>query len=665
MPTHDDYRIGWICALPIEMATAQAMLDTIHPILSNQPDDKNTYVLGNIGPHNIVIACLPAGWYGTTSATVTALRMRYSYKSIEFCLMVGIGGGAPSTDNDIRLGDVIVSKPVPKHGGVIQYDYGKVIEGGQFLFTGTSSRPPEALLKVVSRIQAEHTLHRNRIQEHYEQAVNRYPLLKKELRRPAPDEDRLFVASYRHESQTNDCKRCDKAKVQNRETRLDHQVRVFYGLIASANQVMRNANTRDTLAREHGILCFEMEAAGLVDVIPYLVIRGVCDYSDSHKTKQWQGYAAATAAAYAKELTLFVPFHDQTANLLTPEHPIQWNRSQNAVPSQQQALPASPSHHSQPTMSAELPASVQNDATVPSIQEADSTPRQNKRKAFAGSLNQDLNVFSISNSNDSHSGYLKSCIIVRRVFEENKSVSKAHGSWQPWPGDCVNVFHAVKHWLSSPQSSLLILAAESHAYARVKDLTVELLAFMMKQNGATSSGAHDWTTCQVLWTLSMADPCWNDPIEVLKSLLERANRTFAAVSQLDRTPFIQAEDEEKALWNLLRGALMQNTIMYVLVESRNVEFTRKMLHLARELVSVPASQIKFLVTVPNAAAILPIYHDCSENIRAVRVPPVPPQASKLQSRPKKDITWSNLAQFGPRILSSRPKSNGDEVNVSS
>ena len=49
-------------------------------------------------------------------------------------------------------------------------------------------------------------------------------------------------------------------------------------------------------------ICFEMEAAGLVDSFPCLVIRGVSDYADSHKNDRWQGYAAAVASAYAKEL---------------------------------------------------------------------------------------------------------------------------------------------------------------------------------------------------------------------------------------------------------------------------------------------------------------------------------------------------------------------------
>jgi len=65
---------------------------------------------------------------------------------------------------------------------------------------------------------------------------------------------------------------------------------------------MKNALTRDRLAAEKDVLCFEMEAAGLMNHFPRLVIRGVCDYSDSHKNKEWQGYAAMAAAAYAKDL---------------------------------------------------------------------------------------------------------------------------------------------------------------------------------------------------------------------------------------------------------------------------------------------------------------------------------------------------------------------------
>jgi nucleoside phosphorylase len=50
-----------------------------------------------------------------------------------------------------------------------------------------------------------------------------------------------------------------------------------------------------------------MEAAGLMNQFPCLVIRGICDYSDTHKNKGWQGYAAMVAAAYAKDLLHRIP----------------------------------------------------------------------------------------------------------------------------------------------------------------------------------------------------------------------------------------------------------------------------------------------------------------------------------------------------------------------
>lgn len=77
---------------------------------------------------------------------------------------------------------------------------------------------------------------------------------------------------------------------------------------------MKDSETRDCLARELGIICFEMEAAGLMNQLPTLVIRGICDYSDSHKQKAWQGYAALTAAAYAKLLLTAIPVYSSNVD---------------------------------------------------------------------------------------------------------------------------------------------------------------------------------------------------------------------------------------------------------------------------------------------------------------------------------------------------------------
>ena len=122
---------------------------------------------------------------------------------------------------------------------------------------------------------------------------------------PGSEHDQLFQANYGHKEGEVDCKQCDKGRLLNRVYRGDPII--HYGLIGSANQVMRNGSTREKLRQEKGILCFEMESAGLMDNFPCLVIRGLCDYSDTHKNKLWQPYAAATAAAYAKELLEIIP----------------------------------------------------------------------------------------------------------------------------------------------------------------------------------------------------------------------------------------------------------------------------------------------------------------------------------------------------------------------
>jgi hypothetical protein len=99
------------------------MLDEEHDIL-HQEDDTTIYTLGSIGEHNVVVACLPDGQTGTTSAAAVAMKMKSAFKSIRFGLIVGIGDGVPSEAADIRLGDVVISRPDKTRGGVVQYDLG-------------------------------------------------------------------------------------------------------------------------------------------------------------------------------------------------------------------------------------------------------------------------------------------------------------------------------------------------------------------------------------------------------------------------------------------------------------------------------------------------------------------------------------------------------------
>jgi len=126
----EDYTVGWICAVQTEYVAACEFIDEEHPPLSTRSlHDDNAYTLGRIEDHNVVIACLPKGRYGLTNAASVAKDMLRSFPLIRFGLMVGIGGGAPSEKHDIRLGDVVVSSPVGKTGGVIHYEFGKTVQG--------------------------------------------------------------------------------------------------------------------------------------------------------------------------------------------------------------------------------------------------------------------------------------------------------------------------------------------------------------------------------------------------------------------------------------------------------------------------------------------------------------------------------------------------------
>ncbi|KAJ3480013.1 hypothetical protein NLG97_g8169 [Lecanicillium saksenae] len=292
---YNQYTIAWICALHIEMAAARAMLDEVHQDLPSHGNDTNTYTLGSIEHHNVVIACLPATQYGTNNAANVVTHLVRTFPSIRLGLMVGIGGGVPSMA-DIRLGDIVVGTRV------MQYDLGKTLGDGQIQPTATPRIPKQLLGTVVSSLRAKHELEPSRVPSILREKFEGHS----EYGHPGSP-DYLFCATYDHVSPTSGCDGCDHSKLVPRGRRTTNDPVIHYGAIASGNQVMRSGTVRDNIARRVDVICFEMETAGLMDILPCLPIRGICDYSDSHKSKGWQRYAAAAAAAYARELLAVLP----------------------------------------------------------------------------------------------------------------------------------------------------------------------------------------------------------------------------------------------------------------------------------------------------------------------------------------------------------------------
>ena len=94
---------------------------------------------------------------------------------------------------------------------------------------------------------------------------------------------------------------------EDRIAREESYPQTHYGTITSGNTLVKDRKMREAMRKETGALCFEMDAAGLMADFPCLVVRGICDYADSHKNRKWQGYAAIAAAAFTKELLGYVP----------------------------------------------------------------------------------------------------------------------------------------------------------------------------------------------------------------------------------------------------------------------------------------------------------------------------------------------------------------------
>ncbi|KAK5054665.1 hypothetical protein LTR84_001557 [Exophiala bonariae] len=343
----DGFDIAIICALPLEAECIQASFDKQwYQNYGKAIGDDNTYTTGLIAKHNVVLAHMPE--LGKVSAAIVAAGLRSSFKHIRLAFVVGICGAAPfgpRGEMEIILGDVVISETL------VQYDLGKqypnafkAIANAEASFSkpGSESRSMLAKLKVTSnrvKLQDDILLHINLLQKQLPHAAY-----------PGAETDKLYQSSYIHRHRANHpmCDACESIPqlfcaraadegcdvvgcepgqlVLRRRLAKDREGRdsitsiptpkVHLGRIGSADTVMKSAERRDRLAEEFDLVAFEMEGSGVWNHFPNtLVLKGVCDYADSHKNKRWQHFAAATAASCLKALLHTWEFIDRVPNL--------------------------------------------------------------------------------------------------------------------------------------------------------------------------------------------------------------------------------------------------------------------------------------------------------------------------------------------------------------
>ena len=323
--SRNDFTIAIICALPLEADAVEALFDEHYDRLGKhygkREGDANAYINGRIGKHDVVLCYMPG--MGKGSAATVASNLQVSYPGIKLALVVGICGGAPSPPEygDIFLGDVIISD------SVIEYDFGRQYPGGFSRKSGAKEalgRPSREIRTLLNSLRAENA--RSELQS---QTLRYLQVLQQRGAKwchPGVS-DVLYRTSYLHKHYSHaspvkcTCsgsdlpeqicdialgKECDELgcdgsqQIRCREVLEAIQTSIHIGPFASADTVMKSGQHRDEIARKEKVIGFEMEGAGVWDNVPCIIIKGVCDYADSHKSRLWQTYAAATGASVAK-----------------------------------------------------------------------------------------------------------------------------------------------------------------------------------------------------------------------------------------------------------------------------------------------------------------------------------------------------------------------------
>ncbi|KAL2808652.1 WD40-repeat-containing domain protein [Aspergillus granulosus] len=299
MPTLDPtrYTVAWIAPLEIEVQAARHMLDKVHsggfPV---GPGDDYLFHAGEIHGHNVVIATFAAGQrYGTNSATSLASHVKKFFPNLWFGLLVGVAAGLPnhscSPPRDIRLGDVIVaySPPSGDPPAIVPYGLGKQKGGDDFelLCNGRHLPQTERIVgSAIGKIKAEKR-DTQVILGYYRsiaETATQFP-------DPGQENDLLYLSD-------------DNQPVPRQHRPDAERTRVWYGSIGSGDRLLKSRRHRDAIRDKYNVIGLEMEAAGVLNEIPVGNIRGVCDYGDEQKNKDWQPYAAAMAAAFAKAVLL-------------------------------------------------------------------------------------------------------------------------------------------------------------------------------------------------------------------------------------------------------------------------------------------------------------------------------------------------------------------------
>ncbi|KAK9438708.1 Zinc finger, C2H2-like protein [Metarhizium brunneum] len=260
----ESYKVGWICASPDDLAAAVACLDARHKAVQPIPEDGSYYEFGEINGHRIVIWCYGADENRQASVAWLAAQMPYNFPGVKVYVSVGIGARVPSRHANIRLGDVVVGSSGTMHFGMGQ--------DGLLELQSRSNLPPRLLRSTLQTLLADSETGRFKLEGDIQSILDKNPRLRDDYSRPDSSSDNGGRPAVGRS-----------------------------GLIVSSTTMLTNDNCQKVVANKEEIVCFESEGTE-ISALDCLLIRGICEYGDSHKDKQSQRYAAMSAAVYARAL---------------------------------------------------------------------------------------------------------------------------------------------------------------------------------------------------------------------------------------------------------------------------------------------------------------------------------------------------------------------------
>ncbi|XP_012173725.2 uncharacterized protein LOC126926419 isoform X3 [Bombus affinis] len=278
--------------------------------------ESNVYTLGNIGAHRIVCTKLPTVGHtreAMTAAGNTTTRLLGTFQKVDFVFLIGIGGGVPHyTDYNkhVRLGDVVISYPIPLNKKYI-YVYcesAKTNESGDYHFETKEYCPPNLCLQEIAvnlKDQSENETNppwQTYLKEGSDILTNQ---TEHDFKPPPPESDKLYMAIGERDV-IEVAHPTAPADAANKRT--NGCPRIHLAPVASGRHIARDDQLRQKFAARFGALAFDTEMDAVVESIlgncreSFAVIRGISDYKDGSRIKEWQPYASLAAASVMKSI---------------------------------------------------------------------------------------------------------------------------------------------------------------------------------------------------------------------------------------------------------------------------------------------------------------------------------------------------------------------------